>query len=393
MRVQPLFCCKQIPTEYRLNYEYSDRIFICREWYDSCGFNKENKDILVKISNILGETVVGTILSTHDQTGIVYMPSQMFYRFTITDNVSIHQVEIQNCTAVVLQPLNKNHYSSPTWQEQFINSLHNYTTLTQKTNIQLNVGTLELFKVIFVQPNKYDTVYIKHGNVIDIRFHTPLEQEKLEWDAKYHYKAEAETIPVVPFVGLGQSVGGRIHDSTMRELCLAAAKKRKQKYTMQLKLYGPPPEVKYKRIQHVDPKPILFRQAFKSDIQIPVFTSEGNSLSSIPMAANLSQKQLCLEAALRRQANHQRTESQGLGVGRIESHNQDKPLTSVQEELKRIECLNAVKQRIEDYKKPISPELFLKESVPRARLYNDFATAHAAVASHRKSLDPSDTKN
>jgi len=388
MRVQPFFCCNQIPTEHRPSYECSDRILICKEWYDSCGFNKDHKDILVKISNILGESIVGTILTTHCQRGIVYVPSRLFYRFTITDNVTIHQVEIQNCTAVVLQPLNTNYCLSPTWKDQFVNSLHAYTTLTQKTCIQLNLGTIESFKVIFAQPNKYDTVYMKHGNVIDIRFHNPLEQEKVEWDAKYHYKAEVVSPPVVPFEGLGQSVGGRIHNNTLRELCLVAAKKRQQKYAIQLKLHGPPPEVKYTRIQHKAEKPVLFRQTFQSNTPIPVFIGEGNVMPSLPVAPNLSQRQLCLDAALRRQANHQRTESQGLGVGRQEQTHSDKPLTDVQEELKRIECLNAVKQRIEEYNKSANPELIPKESVPRARLYNDYAAAHAAVASQRKSLDP-----
>jgi hypothetical protein len=384
MRVQPFFCCKYLLGSELAAFECSDRILVCAEWYNTSGCTTSDKHVILKLSNILGEYIVGSVFSPHNDKGILYVPSRMYNALSISDNISILQVPIQPCTAVLLQPLNASYNLQSTWREQFVRSLDRYTTITQKTKIQLNLGTIEYFNVSFVAPAKYDTVFIKHGNEIDIRFQPSLETEKKDWDTKYHYKSNAPPEPtVVPFNGTGQALGGISYDKEKHEVCLQAAKNRMQKRAIQLKLHGELPEEDYVRrtIAKIE-KPVLFRQTFQSSVPTAAFIGEGHTTSTIPTSDNLSKAELCLAAARRRQENFQRTASQGLGRADTSVKQEDDTIS--ESEAKRLEYLNDIKDKLdalsllirgragkEEVKEPDCPT--------RGKQYANLTEAHAAV--------------
>jgi len=388
MRVQPFFCCGFLPANELAAFECSDRILVCDEWYRAGGFTTSDKNVIIKVSNILGEYIVGSVFSSHTTKGVLYVPSRMYHTLSVSDNITVLRIPIQPCTAVLLQPFNTSYNVSPTWREQFVKSLDRYTTITQKTKIQLNLGTIEYFTVSFVAPAKYDTLFLKHGNEIDIRFQSSLETEKKEWDTKHHYKTNVSSEPtIVSFNGAGQTLGGRIYDKEKYELCLQAAKKRMQKRAIQLKLHGEHPEVDYvRRIVTKIEKPVLFRQTFQSAAPTAAFIGEGHTTSTIPSSDNLSKAQRCLAAARRRQENFQRTESQGLGTN---SKKEDEKETVSESEAKRLEYLNGVKDKLDALSLLIRGRAHkedVKESdcPTRGKQYANLAEAHAAVCGEKE---------
>jgi len=226
MRVQPLFCCRYLSHEERIKYECSDSFFICHSWFTSMNFQPDT-EILLKITNANDEQIVGNVCSTHPDKDILYVPSRLFSTLSISDNVTIESVILPNCTMIVFQPQNISYCSNPLWKDMFLQNLRNYTTITHKTNLVMNVGNIETFTILSTLPYKQKFLYLKHGNPIDIRFRTAKEEETNEWKQRHHFPQKILRPNWFPFSGEGNRTGNEISKpSEKTQNCLQAALRR-----------------------------------------------------------------------------------------------------------------------------------------------------------------------
>ena len=192
-----------------------------------------DKDIVLKITNVADEQIVGTVCSTHPDKDIVYVPSRLFATLGISDNVTIEVVILQNCTMIEFQPQNISYCSLPSWKDMFLQNLRNYTTITQKTNLIMNVGNIEMFTICCVLPYKQKFLFLKHGNPIDIRFRFAKEEETNEWKQRHHFFHIIPKPNWVPFRGEGNRTSDEISKpSDKTRNCLEAALRRKRENTI-----------------------------------------------------------------------------------------------------------------------------------------------------------------
>lgn len=186
-----------------------------------------DKDIVLQITNAADEQIVGTVCTTHPDKDILYVPSRLFATLSISDNVTIQPVILPNCTMIVFQPQNISYCSNPSWKDMFLQNLRNYTTITQKTNLIINVGNIEIFTILSILPYNCKFLYLKHGNPIDIRFRTAKEEETNEWKQRHHFLHKIPRQNWFPFRGEGNRTSDKISEpSEKTRNCLQAALKR-----------------------------------------------------------------------------------------------------------------------------------------------------------------------
>jgi hypothetical protein len=289
-------------------FECSDRIVICDKWFQTSGLDSSTMHSL-KLSNILNESFTGTLYKTHCDTDVCYVPSRLFNSLSVTNNILITSIQIEPCKAFILEPANTSFNKSPSWKEDIQKGLQYYTSITQKTRIQVPIGgIIEIFTIYATDPIHFNTVLIRHEGVMEISFNRSTEEERILYNQTYYSTQEVPKACFVPFEGVGQTVGGTIKKDDKRDVCLKATKKRLEKQYLHNRLYGPPPEVTYTRVVHQKQKPYkysrktytLFGEEPSKEVVIPVFTSTGYRLTEQPVETNLSLTQLCVNAAKKR---------------------------------------------------------------------------------------------
>jgi hypothetical protein len=241
IRLEPFFLCNHIPKEELRNYECSDRILLCRNFFNSVTFAPGA--ILLNFSNSADESIAGVVFSLHDDDNIVYVPAWMYYSLSIVDNISISQIGIQRCTKILIQPNTPALQTIPEWESLINKAFISYNSLTVDTRIPLLMGdTMHFVSIKGLSPKKYTTVFVQNGGDVELEIAPPLVKEPLEenddpkipfffirgWRHKKRGKTLIEQFHA--FEGVGRLVGGSGGDpnETVAHKCASAALQRIQ---------------------------------------------------------------------------------------------------------------------------------------------------------------------
>ncbi len=227
MKVCPFYECGSIPKEALQEYECSDRIMLCRAFFQRASFPLG--PLLLRISNALQHSVVGAVKDLHDVEDVVYAPQWMIHSLQLLSNVTLSTVPQRPCTAVVLKPFHEGAFSEAEWPTVLSTALRNYNTLTKGAILPLDISGIEFVKVEALVPVEYNTVFMRMQEEVQITVRASVEKEKHE-----EYKPrllvrgkrrtnfdEPESNPIVCFVGQGHVVGGSAYDASLTPQQLA----------------------------------------------------------------------------------------------------------------------------------------------------------------------------
>ena len=166
MRVLPFVQCKSIPYESLVHYECSDRLLVAKNILVAHSLN--HTPCILQLTNPLGLRVVGTVMNTHSDTDIIYMPLWMLNHLKTTQHITLACVPIHACTKLVIKPYNKNLFEIKDWYVHLRNGLRLYSTLTRETTITINIDGLLYFSVEMLYPQTATTIYVPASGSMEI---------------------------------------------------------------------------------------------------------------------------------------------------------------------------------------------------------------------------------
>lgn len=175
MRVLPFLQCKSIPYESLVNYECSDRLLVAKNIL--VAHNLNHTPCILQLTNPLGLRVVGTVMNTHSDTDIIYMPSWMLNHLKTTQHITLACVPICACTKLVIKPYNKNLFEIKDWYVHLRNGLRLYSTLTHETTITINIDGLLYFSVEMLYPQTATTIYVPASDAMEIDIQPSFEYQ------------------------------------------------------------------------------------------------------------------------------------------------------------------------------------------------------------------------
>ena len=241
IRLEPFYLCNHVPKEELRNYECSDRILLCRNFFKTVTFPQGA--ILLKLTNSADDSVAGVVFNLHDDDNVVYVPSWMYYAMSIVENISVSQIAIQRCTKIMIQPHTPSLESIPDWDSKLNKAFLAYNSLTVDSRIPLLIDDRMHFVCVKgLSPQKYTTVFVQNGGDVELEIAPPLVKEPLEEndDPKipfffirgWRHKKRKQTLleQFHSFEGFGRLVGGSYGDpnETQRYKCAEAALQRIQ---------------------------------------------------------------------------------------------------------------------------------------------------------------------
>lgn len=227
MRVCPFYECVSISKKDLQVYECSDRILLCRAFFQRASFPLG--PLLLRISNALQQSVVGTVNDLHDDEDIVYAPQWMIHSLQLLSNVTLSVVPQRPCTTIVLKPFHAGAFLEAQWPAVLSSALRNYNTLTKGAILPLDISGIEFVKVEALVPIEYNTVFMRMQETVEISVRVSVEEEKKsEYTPRLVVRGkrrnnfdEPESNPIVCFVGKGYTLNGSAYDASLTPSQLA----------------------------------------------------------------------------------------------------------------------------------------------------------------------------
>lgn len=227
MKVCPFYECASISKEQLQEYECSDRILLCRAFFNRASFPLG--PLLLRISNALQHSVVGAVKDLHDVEDVVYAPQWMIHALQLLSNVTLSTVPQRPCTSIVLRPFHEGAFSEAEWPAVLSAALRNYNTLSKGAILPLDISGIEFVKVDALVPLEYNTVFLRMQESVQITVRTSVEKEKNEEytprlivrGKRRNNFDQPESNPIVCFVGQGYTVGGSAYDASLSPQQLA----------------------------------------------------------------------------------------------------------------------------------------------------------------------------
>ena len=216
MRLLPFPFFSSLSQRDMVLYECSDRIVVPKELYE--GYS--DKNAILRIENEVGEYSGGTLYGPHSgDESLLFVPSWMFYRFT-NPIVSLTSLVSVPCEHIQIRPPTDVWFKQEGVPASFQESLLNYKTLTQQSQILVATDPPTSVRIELLHPAKPQTLLVHNVGTVGLTILPSLPSAAGGSESSYRYKP-ATTGVRIPFVGASYRVGEGA-DTSPRELATVA---------------------------------------------------------------------------------------------------------------------------------------------------------------------------
>ena len=199
MRVQPFTSFTSIKSEELLDYECSDRIVLPRSFKD--GLEYEIDDLLLLI-NHRKQTIHGTVFQIHDvDDTTLYIPTWMFAKFDIIENIIISQAPKKTCRAIQIKPHSSAFVKNNNCVFLINRAIIKYGSLTQFTRIPLHIdGMVQYVSIDLLFPEQNKTCFVHNCGAVQLQI---IDSYETEAEPSVYFLNTKEKNVRIPFTGRG----------------------------------------------------------------------------------------------------------------------------------------------------------------------------------------------
>lgn len=144
MRILPLYYLENLTDEEIQEHECSDRIWLNQAEFEHWLTSTEPGNIsLLQITNSLDQAAIGCPYAIHmnsDYPDTIYIPSWMYARLDMDDNVQIQRFQPSLCSGLTLQPHTSDHLTLPDPETALRDAFERYACLMPGMDIPLWIG-------------------------------------------------------------------------------------------------------------------------------------------------------------------------------------------------------------------------------------------------------------
>ena len=231
MRILPIVGLQHLTDEEIEEHECSDRIWLSKSEFEHWITVTEVGIITVlQLTNGAQQTALGVPYNVHcnEDSSIVYVPSWMYNRLDLDEEVTLARIQPPMCTGFTIQPHTSDHLIVEDPEMSLRNAFENYSCLMPGIEIPLWIGYPFYVTIACLKP--LDEPACIRNCEVELELMPPLDapiQDAFKEEVVKPASSIIENEIVHETVGI--KLGGTVSHKSRRELAAEAALRRAQK--------------------------------------------------------------------------------------------------------------------------------------------------------------------